>query len=1357
MKLKSGFLAGKTWLINHWGLLALFCIWLLLFVTNFKQGLNVLGWDNFSVSLDLHQNFWRTLFSTWREYRGLGVPSDSEVVDVFRQIVLLLLSLPFGRLSLDSLFYLISLGVGIAGIYYLSRQVVSQASFKFNHFIVEAAAFVSALLYLFNFHSYELFQFPVAMYVIRYALFPWGIWIFIKLIQSKKTSIKNYLVFMVIALLLSGSYLTATVFFTFLIILGFIILSFHNKLTKSLKVLGLLIMINAFWLLPFANYYLEKAELIPKASTFVEVNEALLNKPAHNFSLEKIIAFYPETITKEALPFRNLSTNEPVSITETNIADYRQDSAHLFREIIIFILIGFGVGVILIEVIKKRKIHHLWILLLILAMLVVLRKNNPPFGFLYEILDEFIPFFSIIFRFGGAKFYPLLLIGITQALALGVAAVLLIADKVNLILLKKTYQLVFVSLIAAVLVFPFISLFRGHLFNRIVTTKVPEAYQEVANLIDQHEKDGRVLHLPTDDYSYWKSYTWGYFGSSFFHIYLDKPLLDRTFEPASVETDNFFVALERITTNTQALDNTSLEMRARELSVLLQKTNTSFIIFDESVSPELPNQNLHAWGVFRTADYKRLLEKMELLSLIEKIGTHEIEYGTSSNTDELIVYEVVGNQQKVTSLIEVMNVDPAIENTFISPLLKSKQQFMQTIALPYRTYPFWQPRKNVIHSDTTITVEQQLQLSETNADSRLFIDANNSELDQVIATLYISRNSEQEIEIYSYESVLPKTQQDLHSLMPVVTIPSSEFENENEAFLLQVGESVVKLPDIESLTSEQMYLATMMVDIPSYTIKLLKSEDSTVMSNEYFSLTDNPNCFEDGSDNYEFNYSTSSDSFGVDTVGGMTCLSAPLVSSFDAEQLADSVEKYYEVNLYFSSTTSQTSKQDAFQLPDVSKLQANVRKEISSYHPYTQIGMCLMDISNGDCLNTNYFILGNQSRSISLLTDRPTSETHSQLLITIPSSDEYRHSFNVSDAEFREYTSIFSASVATKFNAIPEPQSIAISDSKLELTLPKITSASSYNFDPGVSALDYSSRPCPIENGSRHLMANTEGFYSFQENCFQNIWMRVPYDSSSLYLWQVKYHVFSGKQPQFILRSTSQLKREFISRFNIYPFFTDFKSLQKADRPWWRTSDYQKYIQNELTNATYIDEHTTIYPLGDFANNSSLSYELYHGNEGQGLVGVQEMNVWQYPGYWQNLAIETGNITSQFDKVDITTVKRILPSLWRAEISKPTDKQHGQVFIAFDQAYDRQWEAFQTNSWLLALLGMGKIDAQHVKSNGWANGWIIDTTEFSSDSNTTIYFFYTPEKLAVLGWLVTGLSTTGLTALLVYQKRRRKL
>ena len=71
----------------------------------------------------------------------------------------------------------------------------------------------------------------------------------------------------------------------------------------------------------------------------------------------------------------------------------------------------------------------------------------------------------------------------------------------------------------------------------------------------------------------------------------------------------------------------------------------------------------------------------------------------------------------------------------------------------------------------------------------------------------------------------------------------------------------------------------------------------------------------------------------------------------------------------------------------------------------------------------------------------------------------------------------------------------------------------------------------------------------------------------------------------------------------------------------------------------------------------------------------------------------------------------------------------------------------------MALLGVGDINPQHVKLDGIANGWIIPAKEIND--NTVLFAIYTPEKLYLIGIIITISSIIAAFALRKQKKEKK--
>ena len=138
---------AKSTIKNNWGFFALSATIIFIFIANVKPNSYLAGWDNFSASLNTELNLSRTVFSTWREYRGMGVPSDSEVTDAFRQLIFLVLSIFFKTTLIEQLYTYICLFIGTIAVYGLYKRLATHIG---KNSIIELGGFVAGFFYLFN-------------------------------------------------------------------------------------------------------------------------------------------------------------------------------------------------------------------------------------------------------------------------------------------------------------------------------------------------------------------------------------------------------------------------------------------------------------------------------------------------------------------------------------------------------------------------------------------------------------------------------------------------------------------------------------------------------------------------------------------------------------------------------------------------------------------------------------------------------------------------------------------------------------------------------------------------------------------------------------------------------------------------------------------------------------------------------------------------------------------------------------------------------------------------------------------------------------------------------------------------------
>src|SRR3972149_10491441 len=83
----------STLILKHWPILVFLIVNLVLFVTNYKPGTYLTGWDNLHPEFDPLMNIKRSVFAVWQGYQGLGLLGGmGHAADLIRQIFLYLIS-----------------------------------------------------------------------------------------------------------------------------------------------------------------------------------------------------------------------------------------------------------------------------------------------------------------------------------------------------------------------------------------------------------------------------------------------------------------------------------------------------------------------------------------------------------------------------------------------------------------------------------------------------------------------------------------------------------------------------------------------------------------------------------------------------------------------------------------------------------------------------------------------------------------------------------------------------------------------------------------------------------------------------------------------------------------------------------------------------------------------------------------------------------------------------------------------------------------------------------------------------------------------------------------------------------------
>ncbi len=1253
----------RKWITENFYTLILLVVLVGIGITNFLPSQYLIGWDNFSVHLSPITNIFRTIFATWRAYRGLGSPSDSEVTDITRQLFYIIFSfLP--TQSLDQIYIFITLIVGTIGVYHLINTI--SKSTASNNPKDKLSSFIATIIYLFSLNTIGTYFFPMPMYTARFAFFPWAISAFIKYLQFP--TFKGLLIFGVVAFLTSTSYLTATVSITLFIILAIIALTKVRQIKSSLLLFFIFFLVNSYWLYPFLNYTFNKSSHIPLSSVFTLVNENQLNESPSHFKWQHLLSLYPSFLHINSAS--NLEDGSPTTLHPYNNLLNPNDSNNWP----LFILTFLGIFGSLPAIFSKTRSWARFVPLLIVLCLFMLSKEYSPLGQFYSLLGDKIPYFKILFRFGDSKFNYLL--ALASSLGIGFGISWLRSQSASKIY-RNAILLPFL-LIAASSIHHFYPIFKSSLVSDIVYTHIPQPYFEIASFINKDPDNSRVLHLPVDKLSYFKSHSWGYFGSTFIAFLLEKPLLDRAFAPASPTNDSVDLQVMKIAQNFHNLtDESAIIERLNQFDMLLKITNTKYLIHDQTISIDNIEENLKLWGEFSPEDYTALISAAAKKGIIQSNKEYNVD--VSSPNSKITLYQKTTPNLTTQTLAKVSPLS-TLQDQALQVTSDSREfYYQQNTNSAY--YPFLQTSTAFTNAENTLIsklpinfesgIIQAEDLGNTTHNYQIYLSKN--ETDIIITIIHLPYPFNNEYQPESTNIVIPLSDiadylnntssltnfsTDWHTL-PYTTI--------NDLRLV-VNNIVLPLP--HTIQTVPQYITTITTQSPPFNLELLGKDKVINLDMDDLQYTQNPNCFNDSSHGYQHDLSITSSELTLSTTNGTTCLAQSLPTTTDSS--------YFELefNTYIKNSNPRTAN---------------------------YFTTCLLNDSN-ECLN-NHNTFNQTVKSLTITPSTFPSTPTTTLLITLPTIGNQTSSLSLSPISTTYYKSLSKYEV--DLTAVYPPANL--NNSANQIVLPKSLSVGSYYFNPKIDALRTYNEPCKDENAHRTTeLGASNSTIAIMENCSSGLYIPLPYTPSHFYLWNTSYKLASGKYPTFLLASpTNSYLQSFLSWNQGYP---NTKKL-----PDFTQTSIFSYSQPGLYEST------------------PRLYTLSQNGENKGIFEINNFNIMELPTAWQKLSIGEKDSTANFSKnVTVKEERSILPSLWKITIQGDIQEKI-PTFLHFSQAYDSQWVLYKTNNPILALLGFGKVAASHVTVNGITNGWIIDNEDVTGD----YYALYTPERLAIAGWLVT--------------------
>ena len=569
-------------------LIILIFLELILFATNYQAGTYLIGWDNVMPELNFGLNFKRSLFSLWQEYRGLGLMDGmAHGANLLHTVYLYLLSLAFPEESLRYIFTHLTHLVGGVGFFFFARFLTKKS----------CASFLGALFYMLNIGIMQMYFAPLEVFAMHFAALPWLALTITNSLQKPTT--RNLLLLFITSILTTPQGFVPTVFIAFGILVFFLFLFqfLKKKQLKPLLITGLILFLaNAFWLLPYAA----SALTTPKIIQSTRINQ----------------------YASEEIYYRNQAHGDLIDVLglrgfmlSTIEYDHRQESDVFFMEkwrehqaspfyigfyILCLVIIFLGIGATIKE---KNRTYFPYVATLLIAF-VFLANNTPVLEQLNTLIRTVLPLIGEAFRFPFTKFITIFIFCLAIFFTLGLG---ILASLLNQQLRIRNYELgirrfihysLFIILTSSLL-FLALPAFEGNFTSPLLRLTVPQDYFSLIDHLNKAPKDRRIAVLPAHTFWNWHYRTWGHRGSGFLWYGIEQPMLERAFDPWSLQNEQYYNELSN------ALHNQDSQL----LKNVITKYNIGYLLLDQYVVNTLSTQPINYDSLTRFLNEQEYLKE----------------------------------------------------------------------------------------------------------------------------------------------------------------------------------------------------------------------------------------------------------------------------------------------------------------------------------------------------------------------------------------------------------------------------------------------------------------------------------------------------------------------------------------------------------------------------------------------------------------------------------------------------------------------------------------------------------------------------------------------------------------------------
>ncbi len=1105
-----------------------------------------------------------------------------------------------------------------------------------NKFITKnkLSSFLGSLFYLLNLGTMQQFIVPFEMFIVQYAFLPYLFYFATDFFYSKNNN-KILLGFAVTAFLASPMAYAATLWYVYF--LCFLIYLTFLCIPEVIK--RNFLSIKRAIILTLTTLLINAYWLLP--NLYHALTQAALVSKANINALFSDQAF---------LYNKEFGNFQDISLLKTYLFDWgvyfgnnKFDNLlfswieHLNSPYVLqigFVFAALGIIGIIYSIYLKNRIGISFLPVLIFSLFFLINDNSPT-GFLYVFFQNHLPLFKEALRFPENKILGIYIFLYAMYFAFAMQFIYFSFNKIKPKVFSKGLVIIQIIAISCLLFYYMLPAFKGNLISPFMRISIPKEYFETFNWFNNREENGRIAYLPVNSLWGWEYYNW----------YENKP----SFQGAGFI---WFGIKQPILVRDFDRWNLKNEQFYKEISYavysqndslvkeIIEKYQIQYLLFDKNIiAPDNDHKSLYY------EEIESILRKLENENIIKN----------EANFNKIYIYKTTKNYDYENILTNAKNILPETQSYYADFAYLDNKAYFSSNNYPSINYQF----RNIIDNQgktlkTKINLENdgvKIALNSENFSTDSFLDLE----DKINASVLIKKQSNKaEVNIYPQ---LPYQKND-------VFLPLTALINTNDSgMILSINKNynfaVNNLIDNSPLIIGNVFLNTKKENtISAYALK----PDKTIIPDfSQLNLSINPCYPEKTTDIFGIELEDEKNSFSIFAKKSPICITIPL-----------------------NSLLNQISEEKILLSLDY------------DYQGKVKSSFCIMDISNGSCLN---YLFKNVSEGIT----KPTlnyfeidKKDFKNLAIKIQ-IDEYS-GFLTEKNTF----SNFIVGISSPF------YSASFSKNLLEQSLGKLN-----NINSNIISIPFS--------GYNELSKDITTLPISDVNCKKDPFSINNNQEKEIFKEQTqKYIRYSSKDGS----ACDHFSYSTLTHNQGYLIAVSSRNIQGLPLTICVLNQKSRHcdIYANLTNSKEFKKDIFLLPPMSSINSNDSGYDISISN--LGIEGTSSIN-------------------------DIESIQIIpIPYYFLSSLKTDSNTENKQIYT-LSYAFENGFNAYlvNKNSVLEKTLPFvfGKKLKNHVLVNNWSNGWILDDLDVNKSKIIIVYypqyFEYFGLFILLITFIILGLKT----------------